>query len=358
MNLAEYSRIDKLLHRIAFRGQKLQVLTGEFENDIFSRKLRFASAAKPVFITSLPRAGTTLLLEMMSTVPGFASHTYRDMPFVLCPILWSNFASRFPRTSVERPRAHGDGMVIGLDSPEAFDEVAWQAFWPRKYLAERILPWTRDDKSPGFKRFFTDHMKKIVHLRLENHAETGRYVSKNNTNIARIDLLSRLFPDCTIVVMFRNPIAQSESLLRQHLNFLRIHAAEPFAAEYMKGIGHLDFGLGFRPIDFGQRIEANLQETHTLGYWVNYWTHAFRWVLQRSRENVVFCGYEECCRDPVRVLSALAERLEFDPTQLVRLAGRFRQFPNRTEGAETIECGLLADAQTVYENLTAVQIGK
>ena len=31
---------------------------------------------------------------------------------------------------VEIERAHGDGMTIGYDSHEAFEEVLWRAFWP------------------------------------------------------------------------------------------------------------------------------------------------------------------------------------------------------------------------------------
>ena len=64
--------------------------------------------------------------------------TYREMPFLLLPLLWNVISRRFypPDTMLER--AHGDGMTIGNDSVEAFEEILWRAFWPEKYPKDRI----------------------------------------------------------------------------------------------------------------------------------------------------------------------------------------------------------------------------
>ena len=81
------------------------------------------------FVTSLPRVGTTLLLDVLSALPAFASHTYRHMPFVLCPILWDRISSGFRKEAELDEREHGDGIMIGYDSSEAFEEIIWMAFW-------------------------------------------------------------------------------------------------------------------------------------------------------------------------------------------------------------------------------------
>jgi len=81
----------------------------------------------PIFITSLPRAGTTILLAALNSVPQLATHLYRDMPFVMAPLLWSRLSGRFRKQAVLQERAHGDGIAIGYDSPEAFEEVIWRS---------------------------------------------------------------------------------------------------------------------------------------------------------------------------------------------------------------------------------------
>ena len=94
-----------------------------------SKELASYSNERPVFITALPRAGTPLLLECFASVPEFASHCYRDMPFVPIPCLWNRFSSNFQQAMESQERAHGDGMQIIPDSPEALEEVSWKIFF-------------------------------------------------------------------------------------------------------------------------------------------------------------------------------------------------------------------------------------
>ena len=118
------------------------------------------AAEKPIFITSLPRAGTTLILEALSRFPSVSPHTYRDMPFIMAPVLWSRLTGHFKKDGGLRERAHGDGMSVGYDSPEAFEEILWRAFWPEKYHADRVDLWTPEDLDEEARLFFMEHMKK------------------------------------------------------------------------------------------------------------------------------------------------------------------------------------------------------
>ena len=174
---------------------------------------------RPVFITSLPRAGTTLLLEIVASLDAFTSHTYRDMPFLITPMLWHSISRPFQRPGTVVERAHGDGMTVGYDSPEAFEELLWRAFWPGKYLRDRIEPWQADDLDPygEFEQFMMRHIRKLMALRAGSRP--ARYVSKNNANVARIPKIRQLFPDAVILVPFRNPVDHAGSMLRQHLRF-------------------------------------------------------------------------------------------------------------------------------------------
>ena len=158
------------------------------EDDLFKSNLSTIKINKPVFVTALPIAGTTLLLELCVNLDEFSSHCYRDMSFILTPLLWERFSSRFRQTDVPRERAHGDGMLVSIDSPEAFEEVVWKTFWKKHYKKDRIIPWS-DNNDDDFSDFLHSHLRKIVTLRSKDSTSSFRYISKNNLNIARIELL-------------------------------------------------------------------------------------------------------------------------------------------------------------------------
>jgi hypothetical protein len=312
-----YSAVDRLLHRLAFATRKAQIGLADLEDMMFRDQLARYELDRPLFITALPRAGTTLLLELCVASGAFASQTYRHMPFVLTPLLWSRLSHGFRRFDASRERAHGDGMLVSVDSPEAFEEAAWMAFWPKRYQGDRIVPWREEDDSI-FRDFLTRHFKKIVALSTtagDGMADRScvplRYASKNNLNMARIPWLMRHFRDALCVIPFRHPLQQSASLLRQHLNFLEIHRRDPFARRYMRGIGHFDFGDNLRPVDFGGWLDRSQHRDPTkLGFWLAYWLAAYRFLLVEATERVCFVDYDALCVEPRAGLERLAHFIQ------------------------------------------------
>src|SRR5687768_2499298 len=160
-----YSTMDRMVHRMAFSTPFVQLAAADMEETLFGASYAKVRAGQPIFITSLPRAGTTLLLEVLAQFPSLATHVYRDMPFVMAPVMWSKLSGRFRKPSEMRERAHGDGIEIGYDSPEALDEVFWRTFWPEKYTATGIALWKSTDVKEDARTFFLEHMKKVVSLR-------------------------------------------------------------------------------------------------------------------------------------------------------------------------------------------------
>ncbi len=77
--------LDRLVHRIAFAKSSVQIAAAEIEDSLFRRDLEAVDVGGPIFITSLPRAGTTILLTASAAAPELATHLYRDMPFVMAP---------------------------------------------------------------------------------------------------------------------------------------------------------------------------------------------------------------------------------------------------------------------------------
>ncbi len=353
----QYSALDRGLHRVAFRTYRAQAALADFEDRLFAGKLSACQSDRPVFITALPRAGTTLLLEACAKLPDFASHCYRDMPFILIPCLWNRFSKKFQLAGDKRERAHGDDMLIDFDSPEALEEVLWKTSWPQQYGSDRIIPW-QIQEHPEFYQFFRTHMRKIILLRRGNLAPTARYLSKNNLNIARAGLLHRLFPDSTIVVPFREPMQQAASLLAQHRNFLSIHREDPFASEYMRSIGHFDFGQNLRPIDFDRWLDKRSgQDPEHLAFWLEYWVAAYRHLFKESADILHFIDYQELCREPKLGLQVLADAIGTrHPEELLSAAASIRRLRHRQVDAGAVPLSILQQANELYAGLKSVAL--
>ncbi len=308
-----YSLIDRALHRVAFATGTAQLGIADIEERMFRRELEPITIEKPVLITALPRAGTTILLELLHRTPTFATHTYRDVPFTLCPMMWDKVSGPFRKTDTPRERAHKDGIQISLDSPEAFEEAVWMQFWPEHYKGSEIRPWDKCDKSE-FVEFLTAHMRKIIALRARSKPSAQRYASKNNLNIARIPHIWQAVPEAIVIVPFRDPIQHASSLLRQHQNFSAMHAEDKFARRYMAGIGHFDFGHNLKPIDFDNWYSSTEgHDPNQLEFWLKYWLAVHRHILH-NQDKLVLIAFE-ALGEAVDT-GPLAERILVDPAEL------------------------------------------
>lgn len=303
-----YSYGERALHQVAFSTTLMQLSVAGMEDSLFAKRIAAARNSHPVFVTGLPRGGTTLLLNILYSLGEFASHRYRDMPFLLTPLLWSKFTRIFQAKDEMRERAHGDGMMVSVDSPEALEEMVWKPFWGKQYQSDRITPWpaTPDE---SFNDFFDSHMAKIIAIKQKDQAGC-RYVSKNNLNISRIDYLLENNPDATVIVPFRHPVRHAQSLLKQHLNFLDIHARDPFARIYMEGVGHYDFGENIRPIDFNGWFDSRRFKDFTdINFWLEYWTVAYEHLLSKAGDRVHLHSHERLCERPAEVLATIGDIL-------------------------------------------------
>lgn len=357
-HINSYSSLDRTLHHVAFKTYTAQIALADLEDTIFSKQLANCPIERPVFITALPRAGTTLLLECCANLPEFASHCYREMPFVLIPCLWNRFSQSFQRTVESQERAHGDGMQINPDSPEALEEVVWKTFWQKHYQSDRIIPWDIEEKEE-FNEFFHSHLRKIILLRRQNPVNGSvRYISKNNANIARIPLLKRLFPQATIIVPFRHPLEHAHSLLQQHLNFLKIHQADHFASEYMQAIGHFDFGENLRPLDFGGWFDKSISsDTQSLSFWLEYWLVSYQYLLNENASLVNFFDYEALCNHPEVGLKCLAKAIAcHHPDILMAAATSIRPPKPKEIDTSTVPPSLLKEANQVCDRLREMSI--
>ena len=154
---------------------------GGFETRRFSPMLEGIGIEAPVFICGLARAGSSILLECLAAHPETATHRYRDYPGVLAPIFWDQVSARLYKDRQFKERAHGDGIAVSPDSPEAMEEMLWMAFYPRSHDPGQDNRIGRDNLTPEFSAFYRDHIRKLLWLR-----KGRRYLSKGNYNLARL----------------------------------------------------------------------------------------------------------------------------------------------------------------------------
>ena len=77
-----YNKIEKFLHELVLNNKFINRSLYEIEKIIFLKKLEIKNQSH-IFITGLPRSGTTSLLNFIYSSHEYSSLTYRNTPFVL-----------------------------------------------------------------------------------------------------------------------------------------------------------------------------------------------------------------------------------------------------------------------------------
>lgn len=304
-NDKDYNFSARQLHRIALAWPGIARASFDFELGFNKSK---PAAAQPVeqrhvFVAGLARAGTTILLHAIHQSGAFRSLTYRDMPFVLMPVMWQRLSGRDRKQGARRERAHGDRIEVDYDSPEAFEEVFWRVFSGSEYIKPNCLEeYKVSTETIGF---FRQYIAQVV-ASAESPMQT-RYLSKNNNNVLRLPAISASFPEAAIVIPFRHPLQQADSLWNQHRRFIERHRQDRFAYSYMRWLGHHEFGATHKPFRFSDSGEPDrtLADTDNLNYWLQQWLHTYTHVLHKRPARSLLVCYEDLCNNPDACLSRI-----------------------------------------------------
>lgn len=292
-----YGALDRLTHRLALGSPALAELSFDLDQK-FSGAMRLEQAVGEmphVFVTGLARAGTTALLRALHSTGAFRSLTYRDMPFPLAPNLWARMSRRWRENHVAQERAHGDGMAIDADSPEALEEVFWRVHAGRDYIRRKALVSHPVDEvlARRFRRY-------VAAILASAPAGQQRYLSKNNNNILRLSDLRTAFPRALILLPFRHPADHALSLWRQHLHFCAVQAADRFVRSYMDWLVHREFGSGHLRFRLDGASASLLPEVSPdrPDYWLALWIEVHEVLLTHVQEGNLFVCHEKLCADP------------------------------------------------------------
>lgn len=323
---AAYNGAERLLHRLALGSPAVPRLA--FDIDCLLAPVRSGNGPSPVYVAGLARSGTTILLEALNASGAFTSLTYRHMPFVTAPYLWTRLSASSRQEVPLRERAHGDGIQVGADSVEAFEEVFWLACNRDDYVTDHGLLPHRPDSS-----VVEDYRRYVGNiLAAAGDGAPERYLSKGNNNLLRIGALQRAFPDAVILVPFRSPVAHARSLLAQHRRFLDIHGRDAFSLRYMNWLGHFEFGANLKPFLFPEVVRpATVDETLSARWWLDYWSVVYEYLLDNHSTDVRFFDYERMTEDPQGILGHLGDELGLERGSLQAFAARIRSATRHPE---------------------------
>ena len=348
----DYTLSSRVLHHIVLGNSIVKEMA--FDIDCMMTKMRPAppEVLSPVYITGLARAGTTILLEALYSTGAFTTLTYRDMPLVTAPYLWSKITKGNRITEeTKKERAHGDNLYVNYDSPEAFEEVFWMTFSNAAYVKKDHLEKQDVDDE------LVEKYKKYVGNIIARHGNGGsaRYLAKNNNNLMRIDAIKSAFPDAIIIVPFRNPIKHAKSLNIQHERFLKRHIEDSFSRKYMNWLGHFEFGADLKPFKVHQdALPVNKEETSKLDYWLRYWKSVYEYLMENHAPNVLFFSYDKLCEKPDHYLARLESELLVADDSLKQFSTNIR--PTRKHLPEAEVQLLPPQVKDVYDKLQKICI--
>lgn len=288
-------------------------MVGNAETRFFSDDLADIEIDRPIYVTGLARGGTTILLEALAETPGVATHRYRDFPMVMAPLLSDRVVSRLASDrSDATERAHGDGLMVTPDSPEAMEEAIWMAYFDHLHTSDRCNVLGTETSNAAFESFYRDHVRKLL-LARDGH----RYVAKGNYNVTRLGYLLKLFPDARFVVPVRSPESHVASLIKQQSLFTKHCANNPRARRHLRRVGHFEFGPDRTAINVGndeiaREIEALWSAGEEVRGWALYWRAIYDFVIEQNaadeavRNATLIVRYEDLCGAPNETLNAIA----------------------------------------------------
>ena len=283
--MQNYNQIEKKLHKLILGTNLIQKSLFEIENFFFLNKDHDISNNKHIFISGLPRSGTTMLLNILYKSNIFASLTYADMPFVMAPNLYKKFQTK--KKLVPKERLHKDGIFYDLNSPESFDEIFFNTFKKSEYPI---------------------NLKNYISLILLKYKK-NRYLSKNNNNFKRIKTINSIFPKSQIIISFRDPLQHASSLLDQHQNFCSLQKKDKFILDYMNFLGHNEFGLNYinwyLPIQYKDKLSLN--------HWLEQWFLFYENILDNieSYKNINLFCYDDIFKNE-ELINKIENRFNID----------------------------------------------
>ena len=316
--MQNYSNIQKFLHDFVLSKKIINKSLFEFEKIIYLKNKDIKNQSH-VFITGLPRSGTTSLLNFLFSSGEYASLTYNNMPFILSP----HFSKLFHKKNItKKERLHGDGINFDNNSPEALDEI---------FFDNNI-------------EFVSHEIVNYIQLVLLSNNKL-KYLSKNNLNYKRIDIIQSILPNSIFLIPIREPLQHANSLLNQHLHFSQLQKEDDFIRRYMNYLKHNEFGLNHKPWN----KPINFNDLNNINYWLEQWNLFYDFIFKKlqSYENCYFVIYEELVNP--NYVEKIFKKINLEKDKKIDL--KFFRNSNKIELNIEYDKNIFDKSQLLYQNL-------
>ena len=239
---------------------------------------------KPIFICGLPRSGTTLITSIINQHKKVGSYNYKDLPFHRIPVIWNKLNKFYYGKIKDDKRLHGDQLLVGLESPDSFEELIWSRNinnYHDKGFSKYI------DKNYNNLKLSNDliqNIQKILYLR-----NADRYLSKGNYNIFRLKYINEVFKDAKFIICFRNPYDTVQSLVNVNEKFNNLENSISNFSQQLYELCHFEFGKKRRALlinknNYEKTVEAWQENNNFLGYLLQ-WIDLYDFVLKNYFKN-------------------------------------------------------------------------
>ena len=110
-----------------------------------------------------------------------------------------------------------------------------------------------------------------------------------------------------------------------------------------------DFGVNLRPVDFDGWIDSKeMQNPQQIGYWLEYWSAAYRHLLELTSSQILFVNYDALCKNPISGLRHVAEAVR------IRNSENFVGMSDGIRTARKVEVSLGGVPVTLIKKVEAI----
>ena len=298
-----------------------------------SEALEASTIRRPIFITGMPRSGSTFLHELLAEDPGNRAPRVWEVMFPI-PIGSKRAKKVDPRVRKAeaslwwfRRLAPGADSVYPMRARTPHECVAIHSY---TLLSEEFVSICH---VPTYEKFLhTANLGAIYgwQKRFLRYLQLGyvnkRWILKSPDHVYGLDALFTAFPDSAIIQTHRNPV----DVLRSQIQLTRV----------LEGLFH---GTGERD-QFGMREALKLEEM------LNRITR-FRDARPELAGRFIDVMYRELVSDPLRIIRGIYERLDIRLTEeaaerMCRLASSRSRYQSRGFNPTLADFGLDGAAET------------
>ena len=254
-------------------------------------KEKLPSPADPIFVTGLPRSGTTFLFNLLALDSNHRSPLYRE---IMAPLplaenerqkLWRerkiNLELKFARTIIPKLRAMHH---IRAQTPEECMLIATMNIRSIVYMCMVNVPeYVEYLKNCSFESVFLWH-KRFFQI-LELTGRPNRWLLKDPSHIGHIKEIISIYPNARFINIHRNPIKSIASFCSLTKNI---------RSAFTRNIDHAE--IGKTVIDFWQNnLNKGINQRKLLG-----------------QNQIVDINYSEFIKNPLDVIKNTYSVLGFD----------------------------------------------